>query len=64
MAFIRYVDCPKCKKIAELKTITIRTKLSDIEEKQRETVKRMVRDLLGNKSPLIKFPTTSLPEIS
>jgi len=56
--------CPKCKKIAKLETTTIRVKLSAIEVKQREIVKIMVKDLLGSRTPLIKFPATSAPEIN
>ena len=64
MTFISYTKCPKCWKVAELETTTIRTKLSDLEKKQRVTTKRMVKDLLGKKTPSIKFPATSLPEIN
>ena len=55
MAFVRYIDCPKCKKTAELKTTTILIKLNNIEIKQREIAKRMVKDLLGKKTLRLNF---------
>ncbi|CAG8577802.1 7994_t:CDS:2 [Ambispora leptoticha] len=65
MAFVRYTGhCPRCKKIAELITTVIRAKLNIVEIKQREITKKMVRDLLGEKTPLIKFPATSRPEVN